>query len=165
MEELLTKFGIDWKLIITQVVNFGILFFLLKKFAYKPVLGMLKERRDKIAAGMKDADDARKEKLEIDAKREGIIATARKEGEAIMKSAKDDAVAEAEETVKRSREKIMRLAEEAKHVLEEEKRRALSEIRAEAASFVARASAKVLEGVSDKKIDESLIKSAVNETR
>ena len=50
MEELIKNFGIDWKLLVAQVVNFAILFFLLKKFAYGPVLAILRKR----AAGIKE---------------------------------------------------------------------------------------------------------------
>lgn len=161
MQELISKFGIDYKLIIMQVVNFGILLWLLKRFAYKPVLEMLAERRKKIAEGLSDAEKTKMLREELEATREDFLAKARKDSDEVLRSAREDATAQSEELIAKSREKIMRLAEETKRSLEEEKKRALQEIRAEAAGLVARASAKVLAGVVDKKIDQALVDEAV----
>lgn len=59
MQELIEQFGINWKLLIAQIINFGILFIVLKKFAYKPILDMLKERQEKIVAGLNMHDQAK----------------------------------------------------------------------------------------------------------
>jgi len=63
MSDLLGSFGIDWRLLIMQAVNFGVLLAALTYFLYKPVLKVLDERRAKIRQGIKDASDA-KHKLE-----------------------------------------------------------------------------------------------------
>ena len=52
--------GIDLKLLIAQVVNFGILLFVLSKFLYKPVVTMLEERQKKAEQTIKDSDKATK---------------------------------------------------------------------------------------------------------
>lgn len=56
--EILHKFGIDWVLLVAQFINFGIIFFVLKKFLYKPVMDMLKARREEIQRGIHDAEKA-----------------------------------------------------------------------------------------------------------
>ena len=48
MEELIKTFHIDIKLILAQLVNFGIVLFVLKRYAYGPVLKMMQERTDKM---------------------------------------------------------------------------------------------------------------------
>ncbi|MDO8425762.1 MAG: hypothetical protein Q7T01_04625 [bacterium] len=70
MGDLLTKLGIDWRLLIAQLVNFLVLFFLLKKLLYKPVLGMLEQRRATIAQGIARAREA--EARVADLAQEGI---------------------------------------------------------------------------------------------
>ena len=53
--ELLQKLGIDWRLLIAQLVNFSILVIILYKLLYKPVLKVLNDRKEKIEQGLKDA--------------------------------------------------------------------------------------------------------------
>lgn len=55
MEEGLT---IDWKVLIGQLINFAILFFVLKKFAYGPFLDLMKKRREEIEKGINKAKEA-----------------------------------------------------------------------------------------------------------
>ncbi|MCK9578444.1 F0F1 ATP synthase subunit B [bacterium] len=57
---------IDWKVLVGQIINFAILFFLLTYFVYKPFLALLKERREKIAEGIKKAQEADEKMLEIE---------------------------------------------------------------------------------------------------
>lgn len=53
--ELLSKLGVDWKLLIAQMVNFGILLTVLTYFVYKPLLNLLDARRERVAKAMKEA--------------------------------------------------------------------------------------------------------------
>jgi F0F1-type ATP synthase membrane subunit b/b' len=57
MEEIIHAFGIDQRLIIIQIVNFAILAGALGYFLYTPVLRLLREREEKIAQGLKDAEE------------------------------------------------------------------------------------------------------------
>ena len=58
MSVLLEKLGIDWKLLIAQAVNFLLLLVILRAFAYKPVLEMLRKRRERIEEGIAKANEA-----------------------------------------------------------------------------------------------------------
>ena len=66
MEQLFEAFGIDWKLLLAQAVNFGVLFVALTYFLYKPVLKTLDERKQKVAKGVTDAEAAEKMLAEAD---------------------------------------------------------------------------------------------------
>jgi F-type H+-transporting ATPase subunit b len=57
--EILHEFGINPVLLVAQIINFAIVFWVLKKFLYKPILTMLKERQKEIKKGITDAEDAR----------------------------------------------------------------------------------------------------------
>ena len=78
MEQLIQAFGIDARLILIQVVNFGLLMAALTYLLYKPVLKMLHDRQEKIAQGLKDAEEAGLARLEATEENKGIIATANK---------------------------------------------------------------------------------------
>ena len=64
--EIFEKLGIDVKLVIAQLVNFFILLYVLKRFAYKPVLKILEDRERKIEKGLKDAQSAEKRLHEME---------------------------------------------------------------------------------------------------
>ena len=64
--ELLSKLGIDWKLLLAQVVNFGILLGVLTVFVYRPLLDLLDARRERIAKAMEDAGRIEGQKKEME---------------------------------------------------------------------------------------------------
>ena len=70
MAELIQNFGLDWRLLLAQAVNFFILLFLLKRFAYGPILNALKTRKTKIEEGIRFGKEAEKRLGEIDILRE-----------------------------------------------------------------------------------------------
>lgn len=105
MQQLLLNFGVNSKLLIAQVINFGILFYLLKRFAYKPILGMLQKREDIIKKGLEDASNAEKElqnaghranEIHIEAKKEAhaLLIEAHGEAKDIIEEAKREAIEE-----------------------------------------------------------------------
>src|SRR5256886_15182136 len=57
-------FGWNWKLFLSQVISFCIVAYLLQRFAYKPILALLEERRRKIEEGQLNAEKIRKELAE-----------------------------------------------------------------------------------------------------
>ena len=60
MSEIIGVFGINGKLLVIQVFNFGILVLILWHFLYKPVVAMLEKREKVIAGGVRDAETAKK---------------------------------------------------------------------------------------------------------
>ncbi len=55
MDSIISTFHIDWKIIIAQMVNFGVVFVVLYMYALKPLSKLMKERSDKIGKGIDDA--------------------------------------------------------------------------------------------------------------
>ena len=66
MQTFVEKFGIDWKLMIAQLINFAIVFFILRAFVYKPVLKLLDKRRQKIEDGLAFAEKSKAELASIE---------------------------------------------------------------------------------------------------
>ena len=56
--ELLTKLGVDWKLLIAQIVNFTILVSVLTYFVYRPLLDLLDARRERIRKAVEDENES-----------------------------------------------------------------------------------------------------------
>lgn len=103
MEQLFSAFGIDWKLLLAQLVNFGVLFVALTWLLYKPVMKTLDERRTKIAQGVEDAEKAA-----------ATLASAGDEADTLVKGAETEAesiVAGARETANSEKARIVKEAE------------------------------------------------------
>ena len=58
MQQLLDNLGINWELLLSQAVNFALLLIVLRIFVYKPVLKLLRDRRERIEGGLIKADEA-----------------------------------------------------------------------------------------------------------
>lgn len=77
MDSLIETFHIDIKLIIAQIINFGIVFLVLYYLILKPLLKIMKEREGKIQDGLKFSEQVERDVKEIQEKRAGILAEAK----------------------------------------------------------------------------------------
>lgn len=77
--------------IIIQMINFGIVIFVLVKFVYKPVVNILKQRSEKIEQGQLEAQKALKQGESSDREAKKILSQAKQEAQKILDSAKSDA--------------------------------------------------------------------------
>lgn len=121
--------------IIWMIIIFGIVLFVLKKFAWKPILNALKEREDSIASALNSAEEAKKEVAGIKADNEKIMAEARREKEAILKDAramKDKIVEEAKTKAGAEAQKTI---DQARQQIEAEKSAAISEMKQQLAEL------------------------------
>jgi F-type H+-transporting ATPase subunit b len=144
MEQLITAFGIDAKLIIIQILNFGILMGLLTYFLYKPLLGMLNKREDKIAQGMKDAEAAAAARASADEQKKGILSIAHKDAEEVSAKAKVYADEQAVIIASQAQVKAESIITNAQAKSEEIKEQARKDSEAEIAKLAVLAAEKVL---------------------
>ena len=125
MADLLQSFGIDWRLLIIQAVNFGVLLVALTYFLYKPVLNILDERRKKIEQGVKDASDAKHELENAEIKAAEIVGQASGKAEEIVLNAKGVAEQKGQEIISEAQARSERIEAEAKAKAQEAAKRAL----------------------------------------
>jgi F-type H+-transporting ATPase subunit b len=144
MSDLFAAFGLDWKLLLIQVVNFGVLLLILWKFLYTPVLRMIDERRGTIAAAVKKAEAADRRLAEADEEGKTIVAGAGKEAESLVAAGRSRAAEEGAEILKRTQEKANQLLLDANARAEEEKRQAMMAGQKEIARAAMLAAEKIL---------------------
>ncbi len=84
MGVFIEKFGIDWRLLAAQAVNFFILFFLLAKFVYRPVISLLEKRRKRIEEGLTFTTEAERRIADIEIEKTSIIGQAQRESVSII---------------------------------------------------------------------------------
>jgi F-type H+-transporting ATPase subunit b len=131
-------------LIIWQVIIFAILFFMLKKLAWKPILQSLKIREESIQDALNAADMAREEMAKLQADNQKLLEEARLERDKIIKEAREAGnrlVEEAKAEASRSAAKLM---EDARAAINTEKHAALAEIKTQVALLSLQVAEKLL---------------------
>src|ERR1700758_5546763 len=78
------QFGVYWPNLIAQVILFAIVYLVLKRYAFKPVIAMLEERRRRIEEGQINAEKIKKQLAEAQAKYEEILAKANAESQRLI---------------------------------------------------------------------------------
>ncbi|MDR3094752.1 MAG: F0F1 ATP synthase subunit B [Bacteroidales bacterium] len=134
----------DIGLLFWMLVSFLIVLFLLKKFAWKPVLRMLHQREESIEQALKAADRARDDMHKMRDDNEKILAEARLERERIYREAqemKEQIVSNAREQAKKEQSRIV---DETKTLIQTEKNAAIKEIRSVTAELAVQVAEKLL---------------------
>ena len=91
LRETADTFGWNWKLFLSQVISFCIVAFLLRRFAYKPILAVLEDRRRKIEEGQLNAEKIRKELAEAEKRYQEIVAKANADAQRMIDEARESA--------------------------------------------------------------------------
>jgi len=84
-------FGWNWKLFLSQVISFCIVAYLLQRFAYKPILAVLEQRRRTIEEGQLNAEKIRKELAEAEKRYQEIVSKANADGQKMIDEARESA--------------------------------------------------------------------------
>jgi len=95
---------IHWYQLLFQIINFGILIFVLKKFLYQPIINVIEQRNKKIQDSIKAAEETLKEKTKIEAIKKTAIQEAEKETVKIIKQAHKKANISSKEIIETARE-------------------------------------------------------------
>ncbi|MCF7820137.1 MAG: F0F1 ATP synthase subunit B [Candidatus Pacebacteria bacterium] len=159
--ELLEALGLNLKILLAQLVNFAVLFFVLWKFAYKPIFKMLEERRNKIAKGVKDADKAEDKLKEAKVKEQELINAAKKEALQIIEEARERAEAKKQSVIDKTKEEIGQIINAEKEKIQQEKADTLKSIKADVSELVILAVEKVLQEKLAGAKDEELVAKAI----
>ncbi len=144
VHDLVEKFGIDGVNIGMQMLSFGILAFVLYKFAIKPVLGTMDERTHKIQEGLKFAEETRKQLATAQQESATFIKNAQLEANKIIEEARKTSKELSDKTLKDATERATGLITKAEQAIELEKKKMLADARAEIARLVVATTERVL---------------------
>lgn len=151
-------FGVDWKSLIAQFVNFAILMFILYKLAYKPLLKFMKDRTEAIARGVEDAKRAKELMTNTKAEEEKILVAARKEAASIIESARVAAGEQAAAIVAQAKNEVVRVVAEGKEALATERANMLTQVKKDVITMVVASTEKILQGVVTEEVDQAWLK-------
>ena len=156
----------DYGTIFWMLIIFGITLYILKKFAWKPILKALKDRETSIANALSSASKAREEVKGLKADHEKIIAEARKEKEIILKEAKavkDKLLAEAKQQANQEGQKII---EATRVQIQAEKKAAITEMKQQIAELSVAIAEKIIrKEFEDKKTQVSMVEDLLKDLK
>lgn len=161
--DLLNKLGIDWRLLIAQIINFVILLLILKKFLYKPILKVLDDRSKKIDKSLKDAQKIESNLAEAKSEKEKEVLAGKMEANQIVEKAKEDSEKLKKEKVAETKKEIEKIIKEAKNEIKVEREEMVAGLRAELADLILLASGKLTGQSIDKQTHLALIDQAIEE--
>ena len=122
---------LDPGLFIWTILTFLILLGVLAKFAWNPLLKMLKDREDLIRSSLEDAEKAQTELANLNAEREEIINKARSEAQSILSEGKVAASKLKDETLKAAKDQAKSILTDAEKQIRIEKHKVIEEIKSE----------------------------------
>ena len=163
--DIFTALGINWELLILQIVAFLILVWLLGKFVYPLLMKSVDERQKNIEEAAKAAKKAQESAAESEAETAELLAVARKEAAEIVATAKSEAadiVRTSEEKARTTAEKIVA---DAHAQVSKDIEKARRELHDETLELIALATEKIVRKKLDKKSDEALIVEALKEAK
>jgi F-type H+-transporting ATPase subunit b len=163
VQQIATTFGVDWPHLVAQIISFSIVCFLLHRFAYKPVLKTLDQRRKQIAQDVVDREKIKVELEQAEAERRRIMVQADAKASRVI----EEAHAAAARLLEQEMQKAVSVAEQtiakAKEAALLEHDRMLAELRREIGSLVIEATAaatrKMLTADDQQRLAEETVKS------
>jgi len=141
--DTVTRFGIDWSHFIAQCINFGIVTFLLYRYAYKPILTVLAERRQRIKESLENAEKIKQELAGAQSKAHEIIVQAGQEASKLIEEARAAAARVQEQETQKAIATAQAIVDKARQATQAEHARMLTELRREVGRLVVNTTAKV----------------------
>lgn len=143
MGETLQSLGVYWPKLVAQTVNFGIVLFILWKFAYRPVLKILEERRQKVAEAMINAEKAREELARTEAQRQQVLAETNAQANKLIEEARAAAAKVREEETQKAIKEAEQIVSKAREAAALEHARMIADVKRELGRLVVATTSKV----------------------
>jgi F-type H+-transporting ATPase subunit b len=144
IEEIATTFGVDWPQLIAQVISFCIVCALLNRFAYRPVLAMLNERRRQIAESLANAEKIKAELARTEAHRQEILAQIDAQAAKLLEEARAAAALVQEQETKKAMAAAEQIVVRARQAAEQDHDRMLVELKREVGRLVVQTTSVVI---------------------
>ena len=160
MNGLFEQLGINWKLFLSQAVNFFILLIVLRAFVYKPILIVIKERNKKIKEGLEKAEEASIRLKEVDIIAKNILKQAGQDSIDIIKKTEKQAKVLGDNLQKKAESHQKELMEQIQLDYKKQQEEIRHLVYKEASELVKKAIKKTVE-LSPEAIDDALIKKVV----
>jgi F-type H+-transporting ATPase subunit b len=143
IEQIARTFGVDWQHLIAQIISFCIVCALLYRFAYRPVLAALNERRQRIAEGLANAEKIKAELSGIDARRQEMLAEVNAQATKLIEEARAAAKRVQEQETQKAIAAAEQIVLKAREATERDHDRMLAELKRDLGRLIVQATATV----------------------
>jgi len=155
--------GFSGSAFIIQLITFILVFLVLRKWAFKPIIKILGERRETIEKGVELGQQMQREKAELEEKVEQALSEARRQADGIITSAQSDGRQLVQEAEENARGKAEGIINEAGERIKQDTARAWKNVEHELAELVSEATEAIIDEKIDNKKDASLIDKALKQ--
>jgi F-type H+-transporting ATPase subunit b len=155
---MLESLGINFVSVIWHLVNFLLLLFILQRFLYKPILGMLDERSNRIRESLAQAERVREQTAQLEQESRTILDEARREGQQLLTQARGNADRIVSEATQRAQQEADRIVERTRQELQRERDQAFQELREQIADLAVTAAGRVINRSLDDATHRELVR-------
>jgi F-type H+-transporting ATPase subunit b len=146
-----------------QIFNTFLVFFIINKLLYKPVMRIIEAREKDVQANITEGEQNRAEGIALRKEYEEKVGLAKREGQEIIKQATLRAESKSEELVTEAKQEAAHIKEKANEEIVKERQKAMNDIKSSVSDIALLAAAKVIEKDIDKAKHEELINNFINE--
>lgn len=132
----MSALGIEWRMLIAQLISFSIVFFVLWKLAYKPIFAMLNARREKIANALANAEKIKADVARTEAERQKILADAGDKANKLIDEARQAAARVREQETQKAIASAEQIIAKAREAATQERSQMLGELKREVGRLV-----------------------------
>jgi F-type H+-transporting ATPase subunit b len=143
MQDLLNTFGLEWPKFLAQLILFIIVYFVLKKFAFGPIIAMLEERRKRIEEGQLNAQKIKQQLAEAEKRQQEILAKANVEAQRLIDQARESAGIVADRKAQEALAAAEQIIAKAQEAAALEHERSMQQLKRELGHLVVETTAKV----------------------
>jgi F-type H+-transporting ATPase subunit b len=137
------KLGIQWKILVSQTISFSIVFFVLWRYAYKPIFQMLQARREKIAEALANAEKIKVDVARTEAERQKILADAGDQANKLIDDARQAASRVREQETQKAISSAEQIVVKAREAAAQERAQLLAQLKREVGRLVVQTTATV----------------------
>ena len=143
IQQIARTFGVDWSHLIAQIISFCIVCLILYRFAYRPVLKMLEERRQQIAQGLANTEQIRAELARTEAQRQVVMDQANAQATKLIEEARVAAARVQEQETQKAIAAAEQIIVKAREAAAQDQARMLAELKREVGRLVVQTTASV----------------------
>jgi F-type H+-transporting ATPase subunit b len=160
--EIFTNFGIAWPKFIAQVILFLIVYWVLNKYAFGPVLKMLEERRRKIEEGQHNAERIKKQLAEAELRYQEVLRKANEDATKLLEEARASGDAITQKQLQQAIKDAEGIIAKAQDTIVQERNKMVAEVKKEMVDLVVKTTSKVIGKVitpeDQKRLSEDTVK-------
>lgn len=166
LTQIFEQFGVTWPKFIAQLVLFIIVYFVLNRFAFGPLLKVLEERRKRIEEGQLNAEKIKKQLAEAELRYQEVLRKANDDAQILLEESRKNNEAFSQREMEKAVKESAAIVERARHEITSERNRMVDEVKREMVSLVVKTTAKVagkvLSPEDQKRLSEEAAKDLVS---